>query len=59
MAYDPTSGTIFLISPYSASAKVSYFNVKDYGVTKNPHLKPYPSFKKNAMKVSKKIVQNL
>lgn len=51
MAYDPTTGTIFLISPYSAYAKVSYFNVKDYGVKKRPQLRPYPSFRKNTMRV--------
>lgn len=50
--YDPTSSAIFLLSPYSTHAKVSYYLATDYKYPSRPRLKPYPSFDVNHMRVS-------
>lgn len=49
--YDSISGAVFLISPYSTHAKVSYFLTTDYDAPYRPKLRPYPSFEMNHMRV--------
>lgn len=56
--YDPISGAIFLLSPYTQNAKVSYFFTADYPALTQPRLRPYPDLEMNQMSVSGNLLGN-